>query len=196
VGKLSQNTGHSDCSQELQDCIDTVFKWAGHCDNNAPSFTSSSGMKVYSSYEPHGVIGIVCPPIKAMSSLITLCVSAISLGNTVVIIVPEEYPIAPLMLAQVIETSDIPAGVINILSGPTEQLLLTLAKHHDVKALWCWSNRKTEELDNACDASGKESVWWFNISSKKAIIWGEDELDFYRGGRKYVWLPCSSIFAN
>ncbi|OQR71323.1 aldehyde dehydrogenase family 16 member A1-like [Tropilaelaps mercedesae] len=102
IEKLLLNTGHSDCAQELQESIDATFKWAGYCDNTAPSFTSSSGMKVYSSFEPHGVVAIVCPPVKTMRSLVTLMVSVISIGNTAVVVVPEEYPIAPLTLAEVL----------------------------------------------------------------------------------------------
>lgn len=122
---------------------------------------------------------------------------------------------------KVIEISDIPAGVINIISGSTDALLTTLAGHHDVHALWCWANRRSEQIDkgialkqekliifqtiqptnissfSACDASGKRSVWWLNISSNDpSRIWPDEELDFYRGDRKYVWLPCSSVFSN
>ncbi|XP_022664695.1 aldehyde dehydrogenase family 16 member A1-like isoform X2 [Varroa destructor] len=197
IEKLSRNTGHSDCAQELQESIDAIFKWASYRDTDVEGFVSSPGMKLYSSQEPHGVIAIICPPIKVMRSLVTLLISAISIGNTVVIVVPEEYPIAPLMLAQVIDTSDIPAGVINILSGNTNSLLTTLAAHVDVKALWCWANRRCEQANEGCEKSEKRSVWWFNINPKNPVdVWPDKELDSYRGNKKYVWLPCLSVFSN
>lgn len=97
-------------------------------------------------HEPLGVVGIACPDEAPLLALISLIGPALALGNRVVVLPSETCPLMATDLIQVIETSDIPAGVLNIVTGAREALLATLAKHDDVDALWCFGRAQESAL--------------------------------------------------
>ncbi len=86
--------------------------------------------------EPLGVIGVAAPGDRPLLGLLSVVLPAVALGNTVVAIPSERAPLAATDLYQVLDTSDLPGGVINILTGPRDELVETLAGHYDVNALW------------------------------------------------------------
>src|SRR5258705_11495943 len=85
--------------------------------------------------EPLGVIGIACPEEQPLLGLVSLVAPAICVGNTVVVIPSERAPLAATDFYQVLETSDLPPGVINIVTGTKDSLAKTLAEHDDVDAM-------------------------------------------------------------
>ncbi len=87
-------------------------------------------------HEPCGVIGIVCPDAAPLLGLAALVAPAIAMGNRVVVIPGEDQPLVATDLTQVLETSDVPAGVVNIVTGRRADTVPTLADHLDVEALW------------------------------------------------------------
>ncbi|HET7041885.1 MAG TPA: aldehyde dehydrogenase family protein, partial [Gemmatimonadales bacterium] len=86
--------------------------------------------------EPIGVMGIACPREAALLGLVSLVAPAIALGNTTVVIPSERAPLVATDFYQVLETSDVPAGVVNIVTGPRDELSQVLAAHDDVDAMW------------------------------------------------------------
>ncbi len=86
--------------------------------------------------EPLGVIGIVCPDESPLLGFVTLVSMAIAMGNTVIAIPSEHYPLSATDFYQVLETSDVPPGVLNIVTGARETLARVLADHDDVDAIW------------------------------------------------------------
>ena len=88
--------------------------------------------------EPLGVVGIACPDEAPLLALISLVGPALALGNRVVVLPSESCPLMATDLYQVVETSDVPAGTLNIVTGARDALLPALAKHDDVDALWCF----------------------------------------------------------
>ena len=86
--------------------------------------------------EPIGVIGIVCPDEAPLLGFVSLLGPAIAMGNTVVIVPSERHPLSATDLYQVLETSDLPAGVVNIVTGERDVLAPVLAEHDDVDAIW------------------------------------------------------------
>jgi len=86
--------------------------------------------------EPIGVLGVACADRYPLLGLIALVAPAIAMGNTVVAVPSERYPLAATDLYQVLDTSDVPAGVVNIVTGPRDALARVLAEHDDVDALW------------------------------------------------------------
>lgn len=86
--------------------------------------------------EPIGVVGIACPDEAPLLGFLSLVAPAVALGNTVVAIPSEEAPLAATDLYQVLETSDLPAGVVNIVTGARDVLVKTIAEHDDVDAMW------------------------------------------------------------
>ncbi|TDV35806.1 aldehyde dehydrogenase (NAD+) [Paraburkholderia caballeronis] len=88
-------------------------------------------------HEPLGVIGIACPDDAPLLALVSLVAPALAMGNRVVV-APGAMPLAATDLYQVVETSDVPAGVLNVVTGERAALVAALAKHDDVDALWCF----------------------------------------------------------
>ena len=85
--------------------------------------------------EPTGVVGIVAPPDQALLGLVSRLAPAIVSGNTAVVIASEESPLPAVSLTEVLETSDVPGGVVNLLTGHMRELVPWLAGHMDVNAI-------------------------------------------------------------
>ncbi len=86
--------------------------------------------------EPVGVIGIACPDEYPLLAFVSLMAPAIARGNTVVMIPSEKYPLSATDFYQVLDTSDVPPGVVNIVTGDRDHLTKTLIQHEDVDAMW------------------------------------------------------------
>ena len=82
------------------------------------------------------MIGIACPEQSPLLAMVSLAAAAIARGNTVVVVPSPKYPLAATDFYQVLETSDLPAGVINIVTGERDVLAKTLVEHDDVDAMW------------------------------------------------------------
>src|SRR5712692_1760190 len=104
--------------------------------------------------EPTGVVGLVAPGQPALAGLVRRVAPALCGGNTVVVLAPEKTPVPALTLAEVLATSDLPAGVVNVLSGYRKELLPWLASHMDVNAIdvaGCTADEVTEIEKAAAD---------------------------------------------
>ncbi|MEJ2678196.1 MAG: aldehyde dehydrogenase family protein [Gemmatimonadota bacterium] len=88
--------------------------------------------------EPWGVMGIVCPDAFPLLGFVSSVIPAVALGNAVVALPSAPGALVATDLYQVLDTSDVPAGVINVITGPRETLAQVLAGHDDVSALWCF----------------------------------------------------------
>jgi aldehyde dehydrogenase (NAD+) len=86
--------------------------------------------------EPLGVVGVVCPDEAPLLSLLSLTLPLVALGNRVVAVPSERYPLLATDLYTVLNTSDVPGRVLNLVTGPRGPLLKTLAQHDEVDALW------------------------------------------------------------
>jgi acyl-CoA reductase-like NAD-dependent aldehyde dehydrogenase len=124
---------------EVAASVDRLVYYAGWSDK----ITSVLGTvnPVASSYfdfslpEPTGVVGIVCPEEPSLAGLVTLVAPAIVAGNCAVVLLSERDPIPSLEFAEVLATSDLPGGAVNLLSGRKDELLPHLARHMDVNAI-------------------------------------------------------------
>jgi len=88
--------------------------------------------------EPVGVVGVICPDEAPLLAFVSLVAPLIAMGNRVVVVPSERYPLVATDFYQVLETSDLPGGVINIVTGAAATLLDTLAAHDDVDAVWAF----------------------------------------------------------
>ena len=93
--------------------------------------------------EPIGTIGILCPAEVPLLGFVSTVMPAIAVGNTVVAVPSELYPLITADLYQLFETSDLPPGTVNIVTGRPPELLKTLAEHDDVDALWAFADAPT-----------------------------------------------------
>jgi aldehyde dehydrogenase (NAD+) len=97
-------------------------------------------------HEPIGVVGVACPDEAPLLSFISLVAPLIAMGNRVVAVPSERHPLAATDFYQVLETSDVPAGVVNIVTGGRDSLVKTLAEHDDVDALWVFGSKEASTM--------------------------------------------------
>lgn len=92
--------------------------------------------------EAIGVVGVVCPDEAPLLSFVSLLAPLLAMGNRTVIVPSEKHPLIATDFYQVLETSDLPAGVVNLVTGPAASLAQTLAEHDDVDALWVFGAKE------------------------------------------------------
>ena len=123
--------------------------------------------------EALGVIGVACPDEAPLLAFVSAIGPALALGNRVVVLPSEACPLMATDFYQVVETSDVPAGTLNIVTGERSALLPALAKHDDVDAVWCFGSAADSELVE------RESV-------------GNLKRTFVDYGRQFDWSAASS----
>jgi acyl-CoA reductase-like NAD-dependent aldehyde dehydrogenase len=142
---------------EVRAAIDRLVYYAGWSDKYVALLGTVN--PVASSYfdfsvpEPTGVVGIVAPETPDLLGLVTHLAPVIVSGNTAVALVSEKYPLASLELAEILATSDLPAGVANLISGRKEELVPHLARHMDVNAIADAGGNKPQSTSIAEDAA-------------------------------------------
>jgi aldehyde dehydrogenase (NAD+) len=109
--------------------------------------------------EPVGVIGALCPDEAPLLGLISVMAPAIALGNTCVLVPSEPFPLAATDFYQVLDTSDVPAGVVNIVTGNHAELGRVLAGHMDVDAVWSFSSSDISGMIEREAASNLKRTW-------------------------------------
>jgi acyl-CoA reductase-like NAD-dependent aldehyde dehydrogenase len=135
---------------EIDQSIDRIIYFAGWPDKINPIFGSvnpvASSHFNFTILEPMGVVGIVAPEANSLLGLISSIIPVILSGNTCVTIASEKLPLSSISLAEVISNSDVPNGVINIITGSKDELSPHLAQHMDINALGI--NIDNKELKN------------------------------------------------
>ena len=109
--------------------------------------------------EPVGVIGVAAPPEHPLLGFVSTVAPAIAAGNTVVAIPSELQPLAVTDFYQVLETSDVPAGVMNIVTGRRDELAKVLAEHDDVDAIWYFGAAGGVKLCEAASTGNMKQTW-------------------------------------
>jgi acyl-CoA reductase-like NAD-dependent aldehyde dehydrogenase len=135
---------------EIDQSIDRIIYFAGWPDKINPIFGSvnpvASSHFNFTILEPMGVVGIVAPEENSLLGLISSIIPVILSGNTCLAIVSEKLPLCAISLAEVISNSDVPNGVVNIITGSKDELAPHIAQHMDVNALGI--NIDNKELKN------------------------------------------------
>jgi aldehyde dehydrogenase (NAD+) len=191
--KLAASVGDEQARREVETSIERIFSygaWADKFDglvHNPPVRNVSIAMN-----EAVGTIGIVCPCETPLLGFFSAVLPAVAMGNTVVAIPSELNPLITAELYQVFETSDVPAGVINIVTGHSAELLKTLAEHDDVDAIWSFGDKPAAERAKALSIGNLKQVF---TNEGRAIDW----FDSSQGeGRWYlrhatqvknIWVP-------
>ncbi len=136
---LATGVSRADAKREVSASIDRWVYYAGWCDKWSALLSSlnpvAMPMHNFTLPEPMGVVGIVCPDEAPLASLTSLLAPVLVSGNTAVVLLAERYPTVGLSFGEVLETSDLPAGVVNLLSGFRDELLPHLTSHVEVDAL-------------------------------------------------------------
>jgi acyl-CoA reductase-like NAD-dependent aldehyde dehydrogenase len=129
----------TEANAEVNNSIDRIVYYAGWCDkfNQVASSVNpvSSSHFNFSSYEPMGVIGIMAIESSGLLGLVSMLMPVIAGGNSCVIIASEDKPLCAVTLAEVLNSSDVPGGVVNILTGSIAELWSPLSSHMDVNGI-------------------------------------------------------------
>jgi aldehyde dehydrogenase (NAD+) len=191
--RLSDVVGKKQAEAEVSHGIERIFSYAAWADkfdgavHNPPFRNVALAMK-----EPIGAVGIICPADAPLLGFLSLVMPAISMGNTVIAVPSEKYPLITGDLYQIFETSDLPDGVVNIVTGRAPELLKTLAEHDDVDAIWCFT-----------DEAGAAAAKSLSVGNLKQVFTNEGRtIDWFRTeqaeGRWYldhgvqvknIWVP-------
>ncbi|HET9392859.1 MAG TPA: aldehyde dehydrogenase family protein [Candidatus Rubrimentiphilum sp.] len=133
------NLSAGDAEAEVVATIDRVVWYAGWCDKYNALLSTRNPVGGphfnFSTAEPTGVVGILAPDEPALLGLVSVLLPALVAGNAVVLVPSEKDPRTAVVFAEALATSDVPAGVVNIITGFRSELGPVLAKHMDVNAL-------------------------------------------------------------
>jgi len=136
---VQQGISKSKAEKEVQQAVDRLVYYAGWADKYQQIASSvnpvSSSHFNFSALEPMGVIGVIAPQENSLLGLISSVIPAICGGNTVVVAASESHPLCAVTFAEVLHSSDVPGGVVNILTGKIAELAPALAAHMDINAL-------------------------------------------------------------
>ncbi len=181
--RIKAMTGKS-AAAEVQSAISSLFTYAAWADkydgqvHGVPIRGVALAMK-----EPVGVIGALCPDDAPLSGLVSTLAPAIAMGNRVILAASEPFPLAATDFIQVLETSDVPAGVVNILTGSHAELAPHMASHMDIDAVWNFSSSPLTEVVEAQSASNvKRTLTAPGPPSTKEMLAAATEV-------KNVWVP-------
>jgi aldehyde dehydrogenase (NAD+) len=169
AARLAAVVGKKQAEAEVSLSIERIFSYAAWADkfdgavHNPPFRNVSLAMK-----EPIGTVGILCPVDTPLLGFLSLVMPAICMGNTVIAIPSEKYSLITGDLYQVFETSDLPGGVVNIVTGRTAELLKTLAEHDDVYAIWSFTDEASAAAAKTLSVGNLKQVF---TNEGRAIDW-------------------------
>ena len=193
AGRLSGAVGEAQATAEIGLAIERTFSYAAWADkfdgavHNPPFRNVALAMN-----EPIGTLGIIAPVDLPLLGLWSLVLPAIALGNTVVAIPSEAYPLIVGDLYQVFDTSDLPGGAVNFVTGSSTELLQVLAEHDGVDGLWCFGNEANSAAAKSYSVGNLKQVWtnegraidWFNLDQGEGRWFLEHATQV-----KNIWIP-------
>ena len=169
--RLALVVGEKQAALELDLGIERIFSYAAWADKfegavHSPPFRSIA----LAMNESLGTVGIICPTEAPLLGFLSLVMPALAVGNTVVAVPSETYPLITGDLYQLFDTSDLPGGAVNIVTGYASQLLKVLAEHDDVDAVWCFTDEANAAAAKSLSLGNLKQVWtnegrtidWFN----------------------------------
>jgi aldehyde dehydrogenase (NAD+) len=189
VNRISSMTGNKKLAKlEVETSISRLFTYGAWADkfDGAVHNVPIRGVALAMS-EPIGTMGLICPEEFGLLGLISLVAPAIAMGNTVIAIPSQTHPLAATDFYSVLETSDVPAGVVNIITGDSSALAKTLADHLDVDAVW--HAKHAELIERASAANLKRT---FNLEARDWLDSVQAEgREFLREASqvKNIWIP-------
>jgi aldehyde dehydrogenase (NAD+) len=193
VRRLADVVGEKQASAEVDLSVQRIFSYAAWADkfdgavHNPPFRNISIAMN-----EPIGTVGVISPADTPLLGFISLVMPLIAMGNTVIVVPSEKYPLITGDLYQLFDTSDLPGGVVNIVTGYVSQLLKPLAEHDDVDAIWCYGDEATVASAKAMSTGNLKQVWtnegrvidWFDAKVAEGRWFLEHATQV-----KNIWVP-------
>jgi aldehyde dehydrogenase (NAD+) len=191
--RLGAAVGKKQAGKEVRLGIERIFSYAAWADkfdgsvHNPPFRNIAIAM-----HEPIGTVGVICPAEAPLLGFLSLVMPLLAAGNTVIAVPSEQYPLIAAELYQLFDTSDLPGGAVNIVTGYATQLLKTLAEHDDVDALWCYGNEATCASAKAMSTGNLKQIWtnegrvinWFDTKQGEGRWFLEHATQV-----KNIWVP-------
>ena len=195
VARLIESTGVNEkkAEEEFEASLRRIFYYAAQTDKFDGAVHSTKSRHVtLAMNEPWGVMGIVCPEEAPLLSLVSLVLPAIAMGNRTVVVPSSRHPLIAGDFYQVLDTSDVPGGVVNIVTGERDLLTKTLAEHDDVAALWYFGSREGSAMVEKASAGNLKATWVSNGRLPNWLNKAEGQgRDYLRRAIqvKNIWVP-------
>ena len=192
VERLNTLQGGKGGKKEVEASIKRLFTYAAWADkydgqaHGVPIRGTALAMK-----EPVGVIAALCPDTTPLLGIISIMAPAVAMGNRVILSASEPFPLIATDFFQVLNTSDVPGGVVNILTGPHSDVAKTMAEHMDIDAVWSFSGTDLSHEIEAGSATNVKRTWvnnrqtrdWLGADGEgKAFLVASTEV-------KNIWIP-------
>ena len=178
---------------EFDESLSRIFSYAAWADKYDGAVHSAPYRGVTMALpEPIGVLAQVAPETQPLLTTISLISPAIAMGNRVILIPSESFPSVALELVQTFETSDIPPGVINIVTGDKDELSNQLVGHAEVDGVWCWADSDTVAKVETTSALDLKRLWIHSDGDRDWLDSDQGEgLEFLRNATevKNIWTP-------
>ena len=178
---------------EFDESLSRIFSYAAWADKYDGAVHSAPYRGVTMALpEPIGVLAQIAPEDQPLLTTISLIAPAIAMGNRVILIPSENFPSVALELVQTFETSDIPPGVINIVTGDKDELSNQLVGHAEVDGVWCWADSVTVAKVETTSALDLKRLWIHSDGDRDWLDPDQGEgLEFLRNATevKNIWTP-------
>ncbi|HQY74887.1 MAG TPA: aldehyde dehydrogenase family protein, partial [Aestuariivirga sp.] len=193
ASRIKAMTGVSKAKSEVKASILRLFSYGAWSDKYDGAVHSPPLRGVaLAMNEPLGVVGVICPDEAPLLGFISLVAPLIAMGNRAVVVPSERHPLAATDFYQVLETSDVPAGVINIVTGGRDTLLKTLAEHDDVDGLWVFGSKENSASAEKLSAGNLKRTLvdhglatdWFDSASSEGPVLLRHAVQV-----KNIWIP-------
>ncbi len=176
--------------REVDAALQRIFYYAAQADKYDGRIHSTNAKRqtTLAFNEPYGVMGLVAPTEVPLLAMISLLMPALAMGNRVVLVPSQTMPLIATDFYQVLETSDVPAGTVNIVTGPRDELAKTLADHDEVDAFWYHGDAAGCAMVEKASAGNLKATW----ATAHSVDWAEAQgLEYLRRATqvKNIWIP-------
>ena len=193
AARLTRTGGTTrEARREVDASIERIFFYAAHADkfDGRIHSTNAKRQTTLAFNEPYGVMGLVCPDEAPLLALVSLLMPALAMGNRCVLVPSQVMPLIATDFYQVLDTSDVPDGAVNIVTGARDELSKTLADHDEVAAFW-YHGDASAMVEKA--SAGNLKATWTN-NGKRVDWFGAEQGQGHEYLRracqvKNIWIP-------
>lgn len=179
--------------EEVEASIERIYYYAAMADKyDGQVHETLAKYTTIAVHEPLGAMGVVCPNEAPLLGLISVLMPALSMGNHVVLLPSEKSPLITLDFCQILATSDLPAGAVNVVTGKHKDLVETLARHDDVAAVWSFGEQTLGKTVEELSIGNLKQTWvnhsgyrnWYLKEEGQGLIFLQKATQI-----KNIWMP-------
>ena len=152
--------GEDEAAREVELAVERLFHWAAWADKWDGDVHRTPFRNVtFAIPEPIGIMGVVCPTRRPLLGFVSTAVPPVAMGNRVVSVPSQRWPLSATDLYQVLDTSDVPGGVLNVVTGVRDELTEVLAAHDAVDGIWYFGSRAGSERVERLSTGNLKRTW-------------------------------------